>query len=243
MKLAVKFFPDFIQSMGIWGALKLGIQFLPELGMMLRGGVPKLILVAEWSGKTDIEIDEKLLPAFAAIKKYSYQSHIPKTDQEEQKYWKIRRESFNLLRKHLSGKRTAPFIDDVCVDPIHLPTFLPRLNALLDEYSLNYTIAGHAGNGNFHIIPLMDFHNPKTGSVLLELSDKVYTLVAEYGGSITAEHNDGIIRTPYLHYMFSPDMLDLFQRVKTIFDPKNIFNPGKKVGGTVDFLEKHIIKE
>ncbi len=243
MKLAVKFFPDFIKQLGVVGAVKLGWQFIPELKMMIRGGMPKLIIVAEFVGKTDTEIDEVLIPAFNAVRNYSYQTHIPATDAEEMKYWQIRRESFNLLRKHLSGKRTAPCIDDICVDPACLPEFLPRLNVILNEYHLTYTIAGHAGNGNFHIIPLMDFRSPKTREVILEISDKVYTLVREYGGSITAEHNDGIIRTPYLHYMFSPEMLELFQKVKNIFDPQNIFNPGKKVGGSIEYLKNHIKKE
>jgi FAD/FMN-containing dehydrogenase len=243
MKLAVKFFPDFIKQLGIIGAVKLGWQFIPEIKMMIRGGMPKLIIVAEFTGETDAEIDERLYMAYNAVRKYSYQTHIPATDAEEMKYWRIRRESFNLLRKHLSGQRTAPCIDDVCVDPKHLPEFLPKLSKILEEYNLTYTVAGHAGNGNFHIIPLMDFRSPKTRDIILELSDKVYTLVQEFSGSITAEHNDGIVRTPYLHYMFSPKMLDLFQQVKNIFDPQNIFNPGKKVGGSIEYLKNHIKRE
>ena len=243
LKLAVKFFPDFIKQLGLWGAAKLGLQFIPELLMMIRGGVPKLIVVAEFTGPDDETIDKRLLPAFDSVKRFSYQTRVPTTDAEEQKYWRIRRESFNLLRKHLSGLRTAPFIDDVCVNPTCLPEFLPKLNALLSEYKLTYTVAGHAGNGNFHIIPLMDFRIPKTADVLLELSDRVYTLVQQYGGSITAEHNDGIIRTPYLHYMFSAKMLKIFESVKKLFDPNSILNPGKKTNATISYLREHIKRE
>jgi FAD/FMN-containing dehydrogenase len=237
LKLAVKFFPDFIKQLGVKKAFSLGMRFLPELGMMLRGGVPKLILVAEFTGNSDEEIDRRLMPAYEAVQKYGYVTRIPSSDEDEQKYWTIRRESFNLLRKHMSGKRTAPFIDDVCVDPVYLPEFLPKLHEILQSYSLNYTIAGHAGNGNFHIIPLMDFHDSHIPELLVEVSDKVYALVREYEGSITAEHNDGIVRTPYLHYMFDDEMLALFKKVKEIFDPLGIFNPGKKVGGTVERLK------
>ncbi len=243
MKLAVRFFPDFIKSLGWKKSLSLGIQFLPELGMMLRGGVPKLILVAEFKGVNDEEIDTRLLPAHDAVQKFGYEVRIPANDAGEEKYWTIRRESFNLLRKHLSGKRTAPFIDDVCIVPEFLPEFLPRLHDLLHSYNLNYTIAGHAGNGNFHIIPLMDFRDPQTVEIIMDVSEKVYALVHEYHGSITAEHNDGIVRTPYLHHMFDDDMLELFKKVKQIFDPLNIFNPGKKVGGTTEYLRQHIKRE
>jgi FAD/FMN-containing dehydrogenase len=68
--------------------------------------------------------------------------------------------------------------------------------------------------------------------VILELAPKVYELVIKYGGTTTGEHNDGIIRTPYLPMLFGPKMAELFEETKKIFDPKNIFNPGKKVGGT-----------
>ena len=118
------------------------------------------------------------------------------------------------------NKRTAPFIDDVIVSPSVLPEFLPKIEALIAEYNLVYTIAGHAGNGNFHIIPLMDLDSPFSGDVILDLSQKVYDLVLSYHGSITAEHNDGIIRTPYLEQMYGEHICGLFKEVKDMFDPK-----------------------
>jgi FAD/FMN-containing dehydrogenase len=82
----------------------------------------------------------------------------------------------------------------------------------------------------------------------MELGEKVYDLVAKYHGSITAEHNDGLIRTPYLYKMYEPHILAIFSEVKKIFDPKNIFNPGKKVPtndglGTKDYLANHVARE
>ncbi|MBI2037277.1 MAG: hypothetical protein HYT14_02865, partial [Candidatus Liptonbacteria bacterium] len=65
--------------------------------------------------------------------------------------------------------------------------------------------------------------------VILELAPKVYDLVIKAGGTTTGEHNDGIIRTPYLGLLFGEEMVALFERTKKIFDPLNIFNPGKKV--------------
>jgi FAD/FMN-containing dehydrogenase len=131
----------------------------------------------------------------------------------------------------------------VVVRPEDMPAFLPRMKAILDEYKLTYTIAGHAGNGNFHIIPLMNMKDKKNVEVIKIVGEKVYDLVAEYKGSITGEHNDGIVRTPYLHKMYSQEILELFKQTKQIFDPLNIFNPGKKVGGTIEYMEKHIAIE
>lgn len=242
MKLAVKFFFDFFKQLGFIGAIKLGIKFIPEVFMMLTGGVPKLILLVEFSGKTEKDVSNKLIEVREKVKYFGYKMRIAGDSKEAEKYWRIRRESFNMLRKHVKGKRTAPFIDDVVVKPEHLPELLPKLQKILEEYKLIYTIAGHAGNGNFHIIPLMDLNSPFSADTILEISKKVYDLINEYHGSITAEHNDGIIRTPYLNQMFGEDIINLFKKTKDIFDPLYILNPSKKVGGTFDDIKKYIKK-
>jgi FAD/FMN-containing dehydrogenase len=148
---------------------------------------------------------------------------------ESEKYWVIRRESFNLLRKHVHGKHTAPFIDDIVVRPEYMPEFLPQLYAVMNQYDITYTIAGHIGDGNMHIIPLMDFTRPDFETIIHDLSEKVYDLVLRYKGSISGEHNDGLVRTPFLSQMYGPDIITLFEQTKDIFDPHHIFNPGKKV--------------
>src|SRR3989344_324551 len=146
-----------------------------------------------------------------------------------------------MMIKHLKGKKTAPFIDDVIVRPAFLPKFLPELENILSLYpELEHTIAGHPGDGNFHIIPLVDINDQKIGKDVLEVSEKVYDLVKKYNGSITAEHNDGIVRTPYLSKMYSREVIEIFQKIKNIFDPKNIFNPGKKVEGTKEYIFSHL---
>ncbi len=248
MKLAVRFFPDFLKNRGLFGMIKFMWNFLPEFLMMLRGGFPKLIVLAEFAGKDEDEVDKKCIALADSIKNFNLKVHITVSAAESNKYWDVRRESFALLRKHMKGLRTAPFIDDVIVRPEFLPKFLPELNQVLKKYDLTYTIAGHAGDGNFHIIPLMDFTHPDTASIILELSEKVYDLVYRYHGSITAEHNDGIIRTPYLPKMYDPHIIKIFSEVKNIFDPKNIFNPGKKVpdgngGGTKEYISSHVAIE
>ena len=248
MKLAVRFFPDFLKNKGFFGSFRLMWSFLPEFFMMLRGGFPKLILLAEFAGDNENEVHKKCIELKERIKGFQNKVHITKSEAETNKYWDIRRESFALLRKHVQGKRTAPFIDDIIVRPEFLPKFLPELNAILSKYDLTYTIAGHAGDGNFHIIPLMDFSHGDTTKVILELGELVYDLVLRYRGSITAEHNDGIIRTPYLEKMYGEKMMAIFAEVKKIFDPKNIFNPGKKIAlengsGTKEYIVSHLAVE
>lgn len=242
MKLAIRFIRDFFKKLGLWGAIKLGLQFIPDMLLVLRGGVPKLILMVEVTGDDEQALEQRARAILEAVRPFKFQTKIAHSVGEIDKYWKIRRESFALLRNHVKGKRTAPFIDDIIVNPHDMPAFLPRLQEILSHYKLDYTIAGHAGNGNFHIIPLMDLNNPFSSDVILDLSQKVYALVREFKGSITAEHNDGIIRTPYLSYMYTPELLELFKRVKELFDPLYIFNPGKKVGGSFEYIKTHLIR-
>lgn len=234
LSVALSYLPELGRQMKS-SIFSIGLSFLPELVMMLRGGMPKLVLLAEFRAHAQEEAYAKAraLAADIARGKDRVRVRVAPTEAAARKYWAVRRESFNLLRNKIRNKRTAPFIDDFVVPPESLPEFLPKLQALMARYEqLIYTVAGHVGDGNFHIIPLIDPHDPTIAKVIDELSHGVYDLVVSYGGSITGEHNDGIIRTPYIEKMFGREMSALFMQVKKIFDPHGIFNPGKKVGLT-----------
>jgi FAD/FMN-containing dehydrogenase len=242
--LAVKFLPQMLSQMGFARAARLGIDFIPEAAMVATGGVPKLILMAEFAEDTIEEADRRAAVAREALADLDVQTKIEKDERESEKYWIVRRESFNLLRKNLHGLVSSPFIDDFVVPPSSYPTFLPKLTALLDEYKdrMIYTVAGHIGDGNIHIIPLMDLTKEENRKVILELAPKVYEMVVAVGGTTTGEHNDGIVRTPYLPMLFGHEMIALFEKTKKIFDPLDILNPGKKVGGTFSDIERDLIR-
>ncbi len=238
----LRVFPKLFKRLG-GNPFKLARDFFPEIKMVLSGGIPKLVLMAEFSADTEKEAEELASATEKLVKeKYKISTHVTRSQEEANKFWTIRRESFKLLRENVRGRHTAPFIDDMVVEPKYLPEFLPKLYSILDEYNLIYTVAGHVGDGNFHIIPLMDFSRPDFITIIKELSERVYTLVGEYHGSITGEHNDGLIRTPFLHKMFSPEMLGVFSEIKEIFDPHRIFNPAKKVDPDIDLMTSSIKK-
>ncbi|MDP3710726.1 MAG: FAD-binding oxidoreductase [bacterium] len=239
LRVAVRVFPDLIKKLK-GNFFKLLWNFLPEFWMVLTGGMPKLILIAEFTADTDKEAYEKCVSAKMGIEKFNLPTKVTKTSEESEKYWVIRRESFNLLRKNVHGLHTAPFIDDIIVKPSQLPEFLPKLYNILDQYKIIYTIAGHVGDANFHIIPLMDLHKTESRKIITELSEKVYDLVFQFKGSISGEHNDGLIRSPFLEKMYGPEVYKLFEETKKIFDPDNIFNPGKKVGASLDYSLNHL---
>ena len=239
-QIAMRYLPELAMQMKA-GMIGLCISFLPELCMALTGGVPKLILLVEFRADTQADAlrDADALAAEVRKNKSHVGVRVIKNEAGTKKYWAVRRESFNLLRKKVKNRRTAPFFDDFVVPPLALPEFLPKLEEILSHYDLTYTIAGHIGDGNIHIIPLVDPQRPGLAKLLDELTHKIYDLVLSYKGSITGEHNDGLVRTPYVEKMFGNEMYALFLELKSIFDPQNIFNPGKKVGTNFsDMLSK-----
>ncbi len=240
LKLALKYFPEFAKQLGAKGFIGSGLAFLPEFLMVLKSGLPKLVLQIDFTGNDPEELSQKITTLKAKL------AHLhPKTkiavENQEQKYWLIRRESFNLLRKKIKNKHTAPFIDDFVIKPEYIAEAIPQINKIIKKHkNFMYTVAGHIGDGNFHIIPLVDITDKRIRSAIPEISKEVYELVIKYGGSITGEHNDGLVRTPYLKQMYGENICELFKQTKEIFDPENIFNPRKKVGGTLAYAMAHI---
>lgn len=242
LMLALKFFPYFRKTLGWWGLIKLGLQLIPD-GLILLRGIPKMVLLIEYTGDTPEEVKQKIHDMHQALKPFRLEAI--EEDETEAKAWKfriIRRESFNLLRKKVHDKHTAPFIDDFVVPPEHLTEFLPKLRRIIKKYNLMATIAGHMGDGNFHVIPLMKIEDPRERAKLEPAMKEVNELVLSYGGSISGEHNDGMIRGPWLQKMYGEEIVDLFRQTKKIFDPHNIFNPHKKTDADWDFSMTHIRK-
>jgi FAD/FMN-containing dehydrogenase len=242
LELSFKFFLYFRKTLGYKQLIKLAIRLLPDL-LLLARGIPKLILLIEFTGSNQQEVDDKLDAMRSSLKQFKLQA--TEEDNTEDKAWKfriMRRESFNLLRKKVKDKHTAPFIDDLVVPPEHLPAFLPKLRKIIDKYKLLATVAGHMGDGNFHVIPLMKLEDPKERAKLLPAMKEVNELVLKYKGSLSGEHNDGLIRGPWLGQMYGPKVLKIFKDTKHVFDPDNIFNPHKKADANWDYSFSHIRK-
>lgn len=240
LHLAIKYFYSFASHLG-GNFFSIFLKFLPEFKLLITGGIPKLVLLIEFNEPTHEEIENKIDTLKKNLEPLKLNMRVIRSEEEGQKYWLIRRESFNLLRQKIHNRHTAPFIDDFIVPPHSIVEFLPRLEQILKKYpSLIYTIAGHMGDGNFHIIPLMNMASQKERDIIPVLEKEVHDLVLSYNGSITAEHNDGLIRTPYLKDMYGEKIYELFRQVKEIFDPDNIFNPRKKIGATLEYTMNHL---
>jgi FAD/FMN-containing dehydrogenase len=204
-----------------------------------------LVLMVEFNGDSEQEVRDKIKALHKDLghKRARYEINGFEEDPTaaaSEKFWIMRRRSFQLLRSKVKDKHTAPFIDDLIVNPEHMPTFLPELRQIITKYKLFATIAGHMGDGNFHIIPLMKLEDPKERAKLLPAMKEVDELVLRYKGSLSGEHNDGLVRGPWLEQQFGKEVLDYFKAVKHIFDPENIFNPHKKSDADWDYSYSHI---
>ncbi len=242
--LSIKFMPYFRKTVGWLGLFKLAFSLIPDALIFFKG-IPKMILLIEFTGESQQEVDQKIDKMNLDIKsKFKFEGI--EDDDTEAKAWKfriMRRESFNLLRKKVKDKHTAPFIDDLVVNPEYLVDFLPELRKIINKYDLLATIAGHVGDGNFHVIPLMKLENQSERDKIEPAMKEVNELVLKYKGSLSGEHNDGLIRGPWLRRTYGDKVFDLFVETKEIFDPSNIFNPHKKTDAVWDYsmnsLRKH----
>lgn len=243
-KLAIKHFLDLTKDFKQNSRLSAIFQFIPDIIKNLQGNLPKLTMLANFTGNSKQEVLNKCKLAQQSLEIFGLKSEIKDTDASAEKYWIIRHKSFGLLRKYSQNGKASSFIDDIIVKPENLPAFLPKLNAIIAPYKdkMVYTLAGHIGDGNFHIIPLMDLSKEEVRTIIPELMEKVFKLVFEYGGSMSAEHNDGLIRGSYLPKMYGEKIYQLFKEVKQIFDPKNIFNPHKKTDASLKYSLDHMIK-
>ena len=148
---------------------------------------------------------------------------------EKEMFWQIRRASYTLSKFQDKTKRPAAFLEDMTVPPQNLSKFFVEIKKLLKKYNVTAAVHGHGGNGHLHFYPLLDFTSKATPDMVEKMADEFFTAAVKHGGNICGEHNDGIIRTPHLSKMFNKKTLGLFEKVEHIFDPQDIFNPGKKV--------------
>jgi len=242
--LAIKFMPSFLSFLGPVKFIHLLLILIPE-GLQMLKGIPKLVLMVEFTGETEEEVRHKIKALHSELKPFKARYEIngfeeDPTEGSSEKFWILRRRSFQLLRNKVKDKHTAPFIDDFIVKPEYLPEFLPKIRAIIKKYKLFATIAGHMGDGNFHIIPLMKLEDPSDRAKLEPAMREVNNLVLEYKGSLSGEHNDGLVRGPWLQQMYGDEMLDIFKKTKDIFDPQHIFNPRKKANATWEYSFSHV---
>ena len=241
LMLSLRLLPLFHKQIGWIETIKMALQLIPD-ALKLTRGIPKMILLIEFQDDTEAKVAERVHAMRQDLKAYKHEALFEEdeTEAKSRKFWIMRRASFQLLRSKIKDKHTAPFMDDLVVPPATLPDFLPEVRGVIKKYRLLATIAGHMGDGNFHIIPLMNIENQSDKAKLEPAMREVTAMVLKYGGSLSGEHNDGMIRGPWLKAMYGEQVYDLFKQAKHIFDPQNIFNPHKKTDADWTYSMSHL---
>jgi FAD/FMN-containing dehydrogenase len=241
LMLSFRLFFSFHKLIGWPQTIKLAFQLIPNALMLFRG-IPKMVLLVEFNGDSPDEVAQRIHDLRLNLSEFRHDSLFEEdeTEAKARKFWIMRRASFKLLRDKVKDKHTAPYIDDLVVNPEYLPEFLPKLRKIIKKYKLLATIAGHMGDGNFHVIPLMKLEEKKERAKLEPSMKEVNKLILQYGGSLSGEHNDGLVRGPWLEAMYGKKVVGLFREIKDIYDPLNIFNPHKKADATWDYSFSHV---
>ena len=236
LMLGIKFIFAFLSRMSFMQWLGMCFRLIPN-GIALLKGMPKLVLLIEFDGENQDEVNRKVHEARLGLKEFKNISYMEEanTFKKADKFWKMRQESFNLLRQKVKDKHTAPYIDDFIVPLDKMEELLPKVEAIINKYQLMGTIAGHLGDGNFHVIPLMKIEDPNERAKIEPSMKEVYDVVLALGGSLSGEHNDGLVRGPWLEAMYGPTILGYMREMKQLYDPQNIFNPKKKTDANWEY--------
>ena len=210
---------------------------------LLPEKMPKVVLLVEFDDDKAKNQSKKGKKAEKILQKYAYEIKITANKLEQDQLWRIRRQAAAIIWMKQGPKKALPIIEDGIVPLDKFSDFLEQAYALLDKYKVKDAVWGHAGNGHLHIQPFLDLSNIRDRHKIYALSDEFYKMVLKLGGSISGEHNDGIMRGSYLRQMYGAEIYGMFKEVKKMFDPYNLLNPRSKLGATKEYGQVHLRKE
>ena len=194
-------------------------------------GEPAALFVVEFA-----EDDEKFIgDRLQAFDRYWQRAGHPQpvatiTDRAGQaNVWKVRKAGLGLLASMRGDAKPTPGIEDVAVPPERLADYIAELRALMAGRGIASAMYAHASAGCIHVRPILNLKTTEGVHHLVELTTAAAQLARKYGGVPSSEHGDGLARSYLNPSFFGPEVYDLFRQVKAIFDPANLFNPGKVV--------------
>jgi FAD/FMN-containing dehydrogenase/Fe-S oxidoreductase len=146
---------------------------------------------------------------------------------EQELAWGLRRAGLSLLTSRAGAAKPWGFIEDVCVLPERLPEYVAGLSEIFEPLGLEASFYGHAASGELHVRPVLDLHTVEDIEKLRKVADQVSDLCRRFKGSLTAEHGVGLGRTEYVEAQLGPRLVEANRRIKDLFDPDGMMNPGK----------------
>jgi FAD/FMN-containing dehydrogenase/Fe-S oxidoreductase len=155
---------------------------------------------------------------------------ILKTRRERDLVWTMRKAGLSLLTSRKGDAKPVCCIEDAAVRPQDLPAYVEGLQELMKRAGVEASFYGHAAAGLLHVRPVLDLHRADDLKKFRQIADEVAALVAQFKGSLAAEHGVGIARTEFLKQQVGLELYRIMREIKAAFDPNNVFNPGKIIG-------------
>jgi len=212
---------------------------LPEYRDILPAGAAAALLV-EHTGSTQEQVREKIEKTDSAVGTLANGRRIVFDLQEQSRLWKSRKDAGPLLYRKRGRKHPAEFMEDTSVDYRRLGEYITGLQKISRRYGVEMSFFGHAGDGELHLRPYLDLGDPADVEKMRAIANDVFTLVWSLGGSISGEHADGLVRAAFVRRQYGDEFYKILCKIKEIFDPKGLMNPGKIINPDPDVMVKNL---
>ena len=191
-------------------------------------GKPAAILMVEFRSIDRATLDKQVSAFIDQLKlqKLGY-SYPTLYGNEIAKGWEIRKAGLGLIRNLEGDTQPVNLIEDCAVDPLDLPAYVAEIQELLAKYKTNAAYYAHAGAGELHIEPFINLKSPEGIAIFRSLITETVEILKKYKGSLSGEHGDGRLRGEFIPALMGKEVYSLFKEIKHVFDPHNLFNPGK----------------
>jgi Fe-S oxidoreductase/FAD/FMN-containing dehydrogenase len=192
-------------------------------------GKPNSILIVQFDGRDKQQLVAKAQQLVAHLAKLGLSDTAPIITEEEKKerVWNLRKAGLGLLMGLGSEGRTPSFCEDTAVRVPDLPDYIDDFQHIMDKHNTSCVFYAHASVGELHLRPQIDLQKPEGIQKMKAMASEIADLVRKYRGSLSGEHGDGRARAPYIEKVLGQEMMPLLKKVKQIWDPNGIFNPGK----------------
>ncbi|MBT1700775.1 FAD-binding protein [Fulvivirgaceae bacterium PWU4] len=193
-------------------------------------GDPQAILVAELTRDSVARVDADAAALIEDLKQQGLGYSYPVVGGDDiKKVWNLRKAGLGLLSNVPGDEKPVPVIEDTAVDVQDLPAYIADVGEVLKKHGLYSVHYAHAGSGELHLRPIIDLKKTEGVKLFRTIAEEIATLVKKYNGSLSGEHGDGRLRGEFIPQMIGEHNYKLIKDLKRVWDPGNIFNPGKIV--------------